>query len=88
MTKDFRKLISQKAEEKYRSISNYNKNCLIKQLDTTDYLLRTSANRKSMYKILDNDTQKDSLIFNNVEELKKYVQNLTPNPSIWLTKPE
>lgn len=69
-------LISKKAEQEHRPISNYIKKALIDQLETTDYLLSTQANHDSMYKILKSNPEKNSLVFNSIEDVKKYVQDL------------
>ena len=73
---DLYEMIFQKAKEEDRSISNYIKKTLRQNLDTTDYLLSTEANKAKMYKMLETDKKEDSLTFNNVEEIKEYVQNL------------
>ncbi len=70
-------LIKKKAQEEHRPLSNYVKKRLIDDLDATEYLLSTEANKKSMYKMLEEAKNNEKpLTFKNVDEVISYVQNI------------
>ena len=69
-------LIAKKAKADQRSISNFIKKTLVQQLDETEYLLSTEANKNSMYRSLEQVKNGELTEFKNMNDVIKYVQNI------------
>ncbi|MEI6728843.1 MAG: hypothetical protein WCK98_04335 [bacterium] len=70
-------LIAKKAKQDQRSVSNFIKKTLMQQLDETEYLLSTEANKKSMYRGLEQVKNGEVVGFKNMNDVITQVKNIT-----------